>query len=490
MSLICPDCKNELGPDDAFCGSCGRQRPQPLQKPQTMILRTSPNDNSGAAPEADDVPAVLAETEAAFSDLAPASVEDLPVMQPVDGPVGFDALAPVEARPPLKMEAPTFKPKPDPWLCKQCNTLNIAEDEYCNICGALRVSIAPVEPVPLIAEVKTTQEARSDILARVLAPRQEGDERIGWRYVTGQATNEGVSRYGVANEDSIFCLELERAFQSKPEAFGIYITADGMGGQDAGEIASRMAIESISVQLMQELGLRWLAGEKLENDRVEATLRRAVQEAHHRVHTSNLENDRDSGTTLTSVCMIDNMAFFANVGDSRTYLFRPWKEKKEGEQLTPPSKPGKTLKLARTDKLSVNGKPNGTTHAAAAATPPPRLEIQRVTRDQSLVQNLVDDGVLTIDEVYSDPRRNVVLNAVGAPDEEIPVDTYQRELEPGDTLLLCSDGMWEMARDEAIAELILSLDNPQICADELVALACRNGGADNVSVIVVQVERL
>jgi serine/threonine protein phosphatase PrpC len=450
-----------------------------------MLLRTTPNTPALNSPT--EISALLEATE----DLPelPEAVELSPEgsVLTVQGPVGFDALVPVAPTP--VPEEPAYKPKPDPWLCKQCNTLNIAEDEYCNVCGALRVSTPPPEPEQPVAQVDP--EPQPDKLALVLAPRPEADPRLGWRYVAGQATNEGIARFGTPNEDSIFCLELERSFQSKPEAFGLYVVADGMGGQDAGEVASRMAIESISVQLMQEIGLRWLAGEVLEGDRVEATLRRAVQEAHHKVRNSNLETNRDSGTTLTSVCLIDNQAYFANVGDSRTYLFRPWKEGQKPEVTQQPvSRPGKTQKLARTDKLSVNGTPTNGTHAEAAATPAPKLEIQRVTRDQSLVQNLVDDGVLTIEQVYSDPRRNVVLNAIGSPDEDIPVDTYRRELEPGDTLLLCSDGMWEMARDPAIAELILSLEDVQVCSDELVALACRNGGADNVSVIVVKIERL
>jgi serine/threonine protein phosphatase PrpC len=308
----------------------------------------------------------------------------------------------------------------------------------------------------------------------------------------GLATNEGVSRFGNANEDSAFKLELMRIFQSKPEPFALYIVADGMGGQDAGEVASRIAIETVSSIALKEIAAPWLAGEVVDRAKLEVSLRQAVQEAHGQVRQANVENNRDSGTTLTCVCVIDNFAVFANVGDSRTYLFRPWKEKKPEEiPATDNSRVGKTLKLTRnrTDKLSVNGKPNGENHAAAAAKPQPSLEIQRITRDQSLVQNLVDEGFLSIDDVYTDPRRNVVLNAIGSPDEEIQVDTYLRDLEAGDTLLLCSDGMWEMARDNALADRILTLENPQICADELVALACRNGGADNVSVIVVQVER-
>ncbi len=497
MSVICPDCKTELGPDDAFCGNCGRPRPQPLEKKQTLVFRSDDGDDEN------EIEAVLAATSGMVAGATAPVVEPIVVSElpPIKGPVGFDALAPAPTQPPATptpVPVPelisTYKPRPEPWLCKQCNTLNIAQDEYCNICGAMRVSPEP-EPVPEpVALLAPVTETKVDILAKALAPKQEGDERLGWRYVVGQATNEGIARFGSANEDSSFRLEINRIFQSKPEPFALYIVADGMGGQDAGEVASRMVIEAVGAEVLTKLAAPWLAGQELDKTTVEDTLRQAVQEGHHRVRQANIENDRESGTTITTVCIINNLAVFANVGDSRTYLFRPWKEPKV-EKAEPPASenPAKTLKLGtdarRTNKLSTNGKPNGENHAADAAKPQPRLEIQRVTRDQSLVQTLVDEGRIKPDDVYSDPRRNVVLNAIGAPDEDVPVDTYQRELEPGDTILLCSDGMWEMARDDAIAERILTLDSPQACADELVALACRNGGADNVAVLVVQVER-
>ena len=98
-------------------------------------------------------------------------------------------------------------------------------------------------------------------------------------------------------------------------------------------------------------------------------------------------------------------------------------------------------------------------------------------------------GTIKPDEVYSDPRRNIITSALGSPDE-ITVDVFRRDLLPGDRILLCSDGLWEMARDEAIAARLFQLDDPQECTDELIALACRNGGLDNVSVIVVHADHI
>jgi PPM family protein phosphatase len=103
------------------------------------------------------------------------------------------------------------------------------------------------------------------------------------------------------------------------------------------------------------------------------------------------------------------------------------------------------------------------------------------------VQHLVEQGDLTVDEVYDDPRRNVILFALGAPDETIPVDTYHRELEIGDTVLLCSDGLWEMVRDPAIADYLVKQPDLGRVARTLVDQANQNGGADNITVILVRV---
>ena len=241
---------------------------------------------------------------------------------------------------------------------------------------------------------------------------------------------------------------------------------------------------------------------------MEQILRKSVLEGHSRVREWNLKNVKDSGSTLTMACLIDNHAAFANVGDSRTYLFRRGGETKAGKdqetvklELTDTA-PTPSLDNGRrsTDKLKFNGEVRN----PQLTRPQEEVEEQmlqaglhaaepyqaiRVTRDQSLVQELMEKGELTLEEVYSDPRRNVVLNGLGTQDETVEVDTYSRQLEAGDRILLCSDGLWEMVRDPAIAEKVTHFPDPQLCANELILLACKNGGADNVSVVVVAVEQ-
>jgi protein phosphatase len=309
-------------------------------------------------------------------------------------------------------------------------------------------------------------------------------------------TNEGLTRKGSTNEDSQFSLELNRFFENRREAFGFYMVADGMGGQAAGEVASRMAIEAISAIILNELAGPWMSGEAIKRVHVEKVLHEAILTAHARLREYNQREMRDAGTTLTACCIVEDWAVFANVGDSRTYLFRQpappdvdTQPLKTMEEITDPGNRA-TVKLNErdraTDPLVTQSNPVSPADNQAASS---RLIVERVTRDQSLVQNLVDQGELTIEDVYTDPRRNVILYALGAPDDNLPVDLYYRDLQIGDTVLLCSDGLWEMVRDKEIVDILVVLENLQECNRNLISLANQNGGADNISVILVRVEK-
>jgi len=264
-------------------------------------------------------------------------------------------------------------------------------------------------------------------------------------------TDHGVRR--AQNQDSVLCSTL--VTDERP--IGLYAVADGMGGQSAGDIASRLAIETIQMELGQYLE-RTIGAEILDpSDAVTVRL----DEGPALVDNPNLSmvdvlagtmqlcNQRireygqahadavGLGSTLTVVMLAGRLALIGNIGDSRTYMIR------EGA-------------------------------------------IRSLTEDHSLVGSLVRQGVIAESDVYSHPQRNLIYNALGTRADANPDISMQR-LQEGDILVLCSDGLWEMVRDDDIREAAASIEDPEEAAMPLVNQANANGGVDNISVIIVRV---
>lgn len=207
----------------------------------------------------------------------------------------------------------------------------------------------------------------------------------------------------------------------------LYIVADGVGGADAGEVASELTSErTISHYLAQTDEPDW--GQRLLN---------AMQAANTDLRQFVLDRNDNSrmATTMVAAVLKENHALIANVGDSRGYLWR-------------------------------NGR------------------IQQITKDQSLVAKLVEEGAITEEEAHFHPRRNVILYSLGS--ERSPqIDLFMQPLEPGDILLLCSDGLTRHLADEEIAQ-ILGSEPPEKASISLVRKANERGGEDNISVGVIQ----
>jgi serine/threonine protein phosphatase PrpC len=164
-------------------------------------------------------------------------------------------------------------------------------------------------------------------------------------------------------------------------------------------------------------------------------LRTAVEEANVELCRQNTENKTDMGCTLTGFLVVGDHAFIANVGDSRTYMLR-------GGQ------------------------------------------IYRLTTDHSLVQQLVAGGLIEPDDVYTHPRRSQIFRSLGD-NPNVSVDIFQQQIQPGDTLLSCSDGLWEMVRDPQIESILNAAPDPQTAILHLIEAANAGGGDDNVSAVVV-----
>jgi serine/threonine protein phosphatase PrpC len=209
----------------------------------------------------------------------------------------------------------------------------------------------------------------------------------------------------------------------------VFVVADGMGGAQAGEVASRIAIEAF------ERGLP-------EAGTPESRLADRVREANRQIYEHSLEaRDRAGmGTTLTAAYLDDARLALAHVGDSRAYLFR-------------------------------------------------KGSLTRLTQDHSLVEELVKQGKLTEEQAAEHPQRSIITRALG-PEPEVEVDTSTVDVEPGDLLLLCSDGLTTMVTEERVAE-ILAEDGPvdQI-AQTLIDEANRAGGRDNITVVLLRLEEV
>jgi serine/threonine protein phosphatase PrpC len=206
----------------------------------------------------------------------------------------------------------------------------------------------------------------------------------------------------------------------------LFIVADGMGGHQAGEVASRSAVQTISHEYYAEP----------ESD-LAGSLVRAIQRANAAIHQQAQESlsRAGMGTTVVAALVRGQELCLANVGDSRAYLMR-------------------------------NGK------------------IRQVTSDHSFVEEQIRAGILTREEARTHPQRNVITRALGAkPDVE--VDTYKGTLAPGDALLLCTDGVSQYVEEAEIRE-ILSQHSPQEATSRLIALANERGGNDNITALVIQ----
>ena len=215
---------------------------------------------------------------------------------------------------------------------------------------------------------------------------------------------------------------------------GLFAVADGMGGHNAGEVASAMAIKH----------LRSIALSGVSSAEAFAEIVRDLNSDIYAAATSSTDQ-RGMGTTLTAAALLESVGdvdqpsqiVIANVGDSRTYLLRSG-------------------------------------------------ELRQMSVDHSYVQELVTEGLLTVDEARTHPRRNIVTRALGI-DAQVSVDTWTIPMFEGDRFMLCSDGLVDEVPLDEITEMMLEHSTPQHVAERLVAAAKQHGGRDNITVIVMDV---
>jgi serine/threonine protein phosphatase PrpC len=226
--------------------------------------------------------------------------------------------------------------------------------------------------------------------------------------------------------------------QVSEEEGHLIVVADGMGGAAAGERASALAVES--VESFVQNTLQWFLHLGGRDEHVLLSELREGLERADRTLIERAQNNpalRGMGTTLTMAYCVGPELFIVHAGDSRAYLFR------DGE-------------------------------------------LDQLTNDHTLVQALVDDGVISSEQARRHARRHVVTNVIGGPRPGVFVEIHKLVARDGDRLLFCSDGLTEPVDDATIAEVLRDQPDPQACCNCLVDLALRGGGPDNVTALVAR----
>lgn len=267
----------------------------------------------------------------------------------------------------------------------------------------------------------------------------------GAHLLVASDSDAGDVRRSEPNEDSTLVLQFQRVHESQATPIGVFIIADGMGGHDNGQGASRMAINVIADKLVRELILPPLEAEKsggltasvtpMEEDALLGVFKGAIEEANNMLVQTNQHDKTDMGSTMTGFMIVGDSAFIINVGDSRTYMLRE-------------------------DTL------------------------YQLTNDHSLVAQLLAGGLIEPDDVYTHPQRSQIFRSLGDK-MNVQVDDFKQQLLPGDILLSCSDGLWEMVRNPQITDILKNAHDPQMACAQLIEAANANGGEDNVSAVVV-----
>lgn len=209
----------------------------------------------------------------------------------------------------------------------------------------------------------------------------------------------------------------------------LFVVADGMGGHNAGEVASALAVATLKAGAKSGIG-------------GPAQFRELVQQANSVIYTASLDDSTQQGmgTTLTSLAVVpgtEPLVLVANVGDSRVYL---WRDR----------------------------------------------ELSTLSVDHSYVQELVNEGIISPEEARVHPRRNIVTRALGI-DRNVAVDVFECRVRKGDRFILCSDGLVDEVSDQEIAEVLATHSDPQETSEALVMVANANGGRDNTTVVIVDV---
>lgn len=313
-------------------------------------------------------------------------------------------------------------------ICPNCRSPNRQGANYCVACGTSLKAPSPdtTDESPTVPSSVATHETALLENLQTMRIQRSFDLRVGRR------TN--VGRLRESNEDSLLALDFVWSNKSISRPAGLFVVADGMGGHEGGEIASGMLIRSLMRRATEEWLPKVIASADAPLDSG-AWLVGAIQDGNEEIFNWAHEAGFEMGTTVVATLLEGDRVHIAHVGDSRAYR--------------------------------ING-----------------AGIERLTVDHSLVESLVISNQISREEARDHPQANVIYRTVGDR-REVTVDLKRIQLAPGDSLLLCSDGLSGMISDSTIHELVIRAASPQIACDDLINAANQAGGEDNSTVIIV-----
>jgi len=228
------------------------------------------------------------------------------------------------------------------------------------------------------------------------------------------------------------------------DKIGLYVVADGIGGSEGGEVASRIAVDALAEvipDLLRETDRLQPSGVACKTESENSFLRQAFTIANNEIHYAGENNPELSsmGTTLAMILLKEEFACIAHIGDSRAYLLRSG-------------------------------------------------ELKQLTADHSFVAEQLRAGAMTAEQARMSPYRHIITRALGTNDEALP-DIAQHRVQKDDRFLLCTDGLTEMVEDEDIAR-ILAYDAPREAVQKLLSIANDRGGVDNITSVVIWVAEM
>ena len=237
-------------------------------------------------------------------------------------------------------------------------------------------------------------------------------------------TRTDIGKVRKLNEDYMYA-------SNANDKIKLFIIADGMGGYNAGEVASKIATESAREYIQQNFEKSKSSKEEIEN-----LIKDAIIYANNEVYNKSKKNKELSGMgTTIDICLIYNSKLYiGHVGDSRVYRIR-------------------------------------------------KDFIRKITRDDSYVQTLIEDGTITKEQAFNHPRKNMITKAIGC-DKIVNPTVYTKTFIKNDIIILTTDGLTNMVKDKEILELVKT--NNENIVDVLVDTANKNGGSDNITVIVIK----